>query len=152
MALVWRFSGDILKIDEEIGATIFTSQSLSFIKPRAVIDFLRNYHRSLRIFLEFLIREKNDEDESVHTQLAFIYIDEITNSDVDCGSPYYRMTVNKLRSLLRTSKKLDLSKLSNTLNSPSFPHEHAIVCGRLGQHSIAINTFINKLKVYMFLI
>ena len=146
ISLIWRFSGEILKRDEEMGAKIFTSEKLTTVKPRAVIDYLRNYPKSLRIFLEFLI-EKKIEEESVHTQLAMMYIDEINRSDLNRNSPGHRMTINKLRSLLRTSQKLELVKLLEILDTPCFPHEHAIVCGRLGQHSAAINTFINYLKV-----
>ncbi|XP_046645269.1 transforming growth factor-beta receptor-associated protein 1-like [Daphnia pulicaria] len=145
ISLIWRFSGEILKRDEEMGAKIFTSEKIPAVKPRAVIDYLRNYPKSLRIFLEFLIEKKIDE-ESVHTQLAMMYIDDIKRSDLNRNSPGHRMTINKLRSLLRTSQKLELVKLLEILDTPGFPHEHAIVCGRLGQHSTAINTFINYLK------
>ena len=146
ISLIWRFSGEILKRDEEMGAKIFTSERIAAVKPRAVMDHLRNYPKSLRIFLEFLIEKKIDE-ESVHTQLAMMYIDDIKRSDLNRNSPDHRMTINKLRSLLRTSQKLELVKLLEILDTPCFPHEHAIVCGRLGQHSAAINTFINYLKV-----
>jgi hypothetical protein len=146
ISLIWRFSGEILKRDEEMGAKIFTSENIPAVKPRSVIDYLRNYPKSLRIFLEFLIEKKIDE-ESVHTQLAMMYIDDIKRSDLNRNSPGHRMTINKLRSLLRTSQKLELVKLLEILDTPCFPHEHAIVCGRLGQHSTAINTFINYLKV-----
>ncbi|KAK4002769.1 hypothetical protein OUZ56_004571 [Daphnia magna] len=145
ISLVWRFSGEILKRDEEIGAKIFTSEKLACVMPRAVIDYLRNYPRSLRIFLEFLVDKKNDE-ESVHTQLALMYIDDINCTGLNHNNPSHRLTTNKLRSLLRTSQKLELTKLLEKLNTPGFPHEHAIVCGRLGQHSAAINTFINLLQ------
>jgi hypothetical protein len=151
ISLIWRFSGEILKRDEEMGAKIFTSEKIPAVKPRAVIDYLRNYPKSLRIFLEFLIEKKIDE-ESVHTQLAMMYIDDIKRSDLNRNSPGHRMTINKLRSLLRTSQKLELVKLLEILDTPGFPHEHAIVCGRLGQHSTAINTFINYLKVVNLLI
>lgn len=119
--------------------------------PRAVIDYLRNYPKSLRIFLEFLVEKKNDE-ESVHTQLAMMYTDDISGSDLNRNSPAHRMTINKLRSLLRTSQKLELKKLLEVLDTHCFPHEHAIVCGRLGQHSNAINTFIGLLQVINFFI
>lgn len=149
VSLIWRFSGEILKIDEEAGVKIFTSTILPSLKPRAVLDHLRHFPRSLQTYLEFLIREKKDDEEAFHTQLALIYIDDISQGDKNRTSPSHRMTVNKLRSLLRTSPKLDLIKLSDTLDSPVFPYEHAIVCGRLGNHAAAINTFINNLKVIL---
>ena len=151
ISLIWRFSGDILKKDEAIGAKIFTSEKFASIKPRVVIDYLRSYPLSLRTYLEFLISEKRDDDESVHSQLAMMYIDDIKASAANSNSPKHRMTVNKLRSLLRSSKKLELTKLYNILDTSCFPHEHAIVCGRLGHHSTAINTFINNLKVFYFM-
>ena len=116
-----------------------------------MIDYLRSYPLSLRTYLEFLISEKRDDDESVHSQLAMMYIDDIKASAANSNSPKHRMTVNKLRSLLRSSQKLELTKLYNILNTSCFPHEHAIVCGRLGHHSTAINTFINNLKVFYFM-
>ncbi len=137
-----------MKKDEDIGAKIFTTEKLTFIKPRSVIDYLRNYPRSLRIYLEFLINDNKYDDESVHTQLAIMYIDDIKATDPNRSSPAHRMTVNKLRSLLRSSQKLELSKLSDILDTPCFPYEHAIICGRLGHHSTAINTFINNLQVF----
>lgn len=150
--MIWRYSGEILKRDAEIGAKIFISDYTVSAQQRAVIDFLRNFPQSLRIFLEHLVTEKKEDDESVHTQLALLYIDDISNPDVNSNSPVHRMKVNKLRSLLRTSSRLDLLKLRNMLDSSRFPHEHAIICGRLGHHSVAINIFINQLKVTWVLI
>jgi len=152
ISLVWRFSGDILKKDEVVGARIFTElfRTSITIKPGVVVEYLTNYPLSLRIFLEFLIAEKKDDDEAVHNQLAMMYIDDLNRLDSPRNSPGYRATVNKLRSLLRTSQRLNLSRLSDTLNKQRFPHEYAIVCGRLGHHSSAIEIFINQLKVFCY--
>lgn len=148
ISLIWRFSGEILKTDEEIGVKIFTSITSPSLKPRMVLDHLRNFPKSLQTYIEFLIREQKDCDDSYHTQLALIYVEDIVKQgDLHRTSPSRRMTVNKLRSLLRTSPKLDLAKLSVSLDTTVFPHEHAIVCGRLGNHAAAIDTFINNLQV-----
>ena len=147
--LIWRFSGEILKMDSTIGAGIFTELFRSTnpsVKPSAVIEFLKPFSPSLKIFLEFLVSAKKGDDTSVQTQLAVMYIDEINLSDPQRNSPGQRLTVNKLRSLLRTSSGLDLARLSTILHTPRFPHEYAIVCGRLGQHAAAIKIFIEQLK------
>lgn len=120
------------------------------MKPGVVVEHLTSYPQSLRIFLEFLIAEKKDDDEAVHNQLAMMYINDLNQLDSPRSSPGYRATVNKLRSLLRTSKRIDLSRLTEILKTPRFPHEYAIVCGRLGQHSSAITIFIEQLKVFLF--
>ena len=100
------------------------------------------------MFLEFLVNDKKgDEGSAVQTQLAILYIEEIGRSDPQRNSPGQRLTVNKLRSLLRTAQMLDLAKLSVILQTPRFPHEYAIVCGRLGHHSAAIKIFIEQLQV-----
>lgn len=116
------------------------------LKPSAVIEYLTPFPQSLKIFLEFLVNEKKGDDPSIQTQLALMYIDEINSSDPQRNSPGQRSTVNKLRSLLRSSRGLDLAHLSIVLQTPRFPHEYAIVCGRLGQHSAAIKIFIDQLK------
>ena len=115
------------------------------IKPDAVCEFLKHHHQCLGLFLEFLVNEKMPNHESIHTRLALHYINDI--ADKITNSPSKRMTVNKLRSLLRTSASLDLNHLSSFLNDSIFPHESAIVCGRLGDHTAAINIFVNKLQV-----
>lgn len=100
------------------------------------------------MFLEFLVNEKKGEEgAAVQTQLAILYIEEIGRSDPQRNSPGQRLTVNKLRSLLRTAQMLDLARLSGILQTPRFPHEYAIVCGRLGHHSAAIKIFIEQLQV-----
>lgn len=151
--MIWRFSGDILKLDQIVGSKIFidlfrSSDTATYVKPGAVIEFLTDFPQSLKAFLEFLVNEKKGEDGAlVQTKLALLYIDEIARSDPQRNSPGQRLIVNKLRSLLRTAQGLDLARLSSVLQTPRFPHEYAIVCGRLGHHSAAIEIFIKQLKV-----
>lgn len=150
ITLIWKFSGEILKKDQLLGAKIFIDlfQDGSKLPLAAVCDHLDSYPISLKAFLEFLVNEKQIKEESVTSRLAIVYINEINLlQKQDSSSPGQRMTVNKLRSLLRTSKSLDLPRLLDLLDASTFPHEHAIVCGRLGQHSAAINIFIVKLQV-----
>lgn len=153
IALIWKFSGEILKKDHLLGAKIFINliQDGGTLPLAAVCDHLDSYPASLKAFLEFLVNEKRNEEETISSRLAIMYINEISQPQKQDSSPGQRMTVNKLRCLLRTSKNLELPRLLDLLNASTFPHEHAIVCGRLGQHSAAINIFIVKLQVWLTL-
>lgn len=146
---MWRYNAEILKKDEILGANVFVTlvRQVPSVKADSVVDYLRSYPSALRSFLEFLVGSKIAEEAAfVDDELAVLYIKEMKASDPQRTSPAHRMTVNRLRSLLRTSKKLDLKMLLNFLDSQRFPHEYAIVCGRLGQHPEAIDIFINRLQ------
>ena len=150
VGLIWRFSGEILKRDESVGAKIFTSlfeNGSTTIGIDAVCEHLKPFPGGLRVFLEYLVDGKKSDEKSVHTRLAFVYIEAISSAEKGTTSPKQRMAINKLRCLLRTSKSLELDRLLETLNTPLFPHEYAIICGRLGQHSAALDIFIVKLQV-----
>ena len=150
--MIWKFSGEILKKDQLVGAKIFIDvlQGGSMLPLAAVCDYLDSYPISLKALLEFLVNEKQIEEESITSRLAIVYINEINQPrKQELSSPGHRMNVNKLRCLLRTSKSLELPRLLDLLNATIFPHEHAIVCGRLGQHSAAVNIFILKLQVWL---
>ncbi len=118
------------------------------MKPTAVIEYLSDLPQSLKMLLEFLVNEKKGEEvAAVQHQLATLYIEKIGRLDAQRNSPGQRLTVNKLRSLLRTAQMLDLARLSGIIQTPRFPHECAIVCGRLGRRSAAIKIFIEQLQV-----
>ena len=141
----------MLKKDQCCAAKIFTETYKKHeVDADAVCDFLKPYLQTLGLFLHFLVYDRKVESSSIHTRLALHYIEQITSLHTDqriSSSPVHRYMVNKLRALLRTSSYLDLKQLSTALNAPHFPHENAIVLGRLGDHTAAINIFIRQLKV-----
>lgn len=134
--------------DEALGSTIFMElceNQPQLMRDRA-IRFLHSFPTALKLLLEFLYNQ-NPEEESLANQLVEHYINEINAARSSQKTSLHAATMNKLRSVLRTSHALNLRQVSLLFNDEHFPHERAIICGRLGNHVVALEIFINQLKV-----
>lgn len=110
------------------------------------IGFLESFPSAKKTVLEFLYSQ-NPEEESLGNQLVELYIKEIKDARTNRITSLHAATINKLRSVLRTSNAVNLSQVALLLDGRQFPHEYAIISGRLGNHNAAIDIFVNQLKV-----
>ncbi|CAG8470925.1 27943_t:CDS:10 [Dentiscutata erythropus] len=79
--LLWKYAKWVIQKDEIMGAKIFTQMDPKkpmIVEPSIVLSELRSVGKSgLRIFLEYLVTPRKSQEESYHTELALLYIQEI---------------------------------------------------------------------------
>ncbi|CAG8633590.1 11081_t:CDS:10, partial [Racocetra persica] len=79
--LLWKYAKWVIQKDEIMGAKIFTQMDPKkpmIVEPSIVLSELRSAGKSgLKILLEYLVNLRKSQEESYHTELAILYIQEI---------------------------------------------------------------------------
>ncbi|KAJ1559696.1 transforming growth factor, beta receptor associated protein 1, partial [Nowakowskiella sp. JEL0078] len=76
--LMLEYTNWVLKKDPLVGANIFTQKNSVSFDPDEVLNHLEPFGTAtVGIYLEFLVKVKKTMDESKHTRLASVYIDNV---------------------------------------------------------------------------
>nr|CAG8434698.1 7037_t:CDS:10 [Entrophospora candida] len=155
--LVMKYASWIMKKDEILGAKIAGCIGL-------------------KMYLEYLVTKRKSKEESHHTELVLLYIDEINKSiktdegkiinefsqqSKDTTKTFLSFLLSqpiedlisqeraKLIAFLQTSTQYNLDKILNKLLEVEIlKAELAIIYGKLSEHEKALNLLINDLRDY----
>ncbi|CAG8462104.1 4245_t:CDS:10 [Rhizophagus irregularis] len=127
--LIWEYASWVAKLDEVIGAKIFMQPNLrrpSLIEPGLVLDHLRSIgKKGLKMYLEYLVTQRKSNEEKHHTELAFLYIEELKNLlQSDEAKAKIEEITNDFISL-KDPAKTYLSFLQNQPTEDLLSHERA---------------------------
>lgn len=128
--LLWKYAKWVIQKDDVMGAKIFTqmdSKKPMIIEPGKVISELRSVgNNGLRKFLEYLVTPRKSQEESYHTELALLYIQEIMDELLNEETRFKFERINN--EFMITSEKSGLTYLTfllNQHNDDSLSHTQA---------------------------
>ncbi|XP_040917219.1 transforming growth factor-beta receptor-associated protein 1 [Toxotes jaculatrix] len=139
---VWKFADWTLQRSQEIGVQIFTKRPPDDrLETQDVLVLLEKYSLALVLYLEFLIHDLSSEEERHHSRLALAYVTETLREEEEAD---LRPTRGKLQQLLWESKFYDVSTLYERVKSTTLHIEKAILLGRTGEHSQALQVLVHQ--------
>ncbi|XP_074516583.1 transforming growth factor-beta receptor-associated protein 1 [Sebastes fasciatus] len=139
---VWKFADWTLQRNQEIGVRIFNKRSPDDrFETQTVLALLEKYPLALLLYLEFLIHDLNSEEERHHNRLALAYVTETLREEEEAD---LRKTRVKLQQLLWESKFYDASTVYERVKSATLHVEKAILLGRTGEHSQALQVLVHQ--------
>ncbi|XP_029316686.1 LOW QUALITY PROTEIN: transforming growth factor-beta receptor-associated protein 1 [Cottoperca gobio] len=139
---VWKFADWTLQKNQEIGVQIFIKRPPDDrFETQDVLALLEKYPQALLLYLEFLIYDLNSEEERHHTCLALAYVTQMLRNEEEAD---LRKTRGKLQQLLWESKFYDVSTVYERVKSANLHMEKAILLGRAGEHSQALQVLVHQ--------
>uniref|UniRef100_A0A3P8T7D0 Si:ch211-266g18.9 n=1 Tax=Amphiprion percula TaxID=161767 RepID=A0A3P8T7D0_AMPPE len=145
---VWAFADWTLQRNQEIGVQIFTKRPPDDqFETQNVLTFLEKYPLALLLYLEFLIHDLNSEvgTESYHNRLAVAYVNQTLQEEEETKSDA-RETRGKLQQMLWDSEFYDISTVYGEVKSTTLHPEKAVLLGRAGEHSTALQLLVHQEK------
>ncbi|KAK5857607.1 hypothetical protein PBY51_010842 [Eleginops maclovinus] len=140
--VVWRFSDWTLQKNQEIGVQIFNKRPPDDrYETHDVLALLEKYPLALLLYLEFLIYDLNSEEKKHHSRLALTYVTEMLQDKEEAD---LMKTRGKLQQLLWESKFYDISTVYERVKSANLHMEEAILLGRAGEHSMALQVLVHQ--------
>ncbi|KAL7380118.1 hypothetical protein ABVT39_012067 [Epinephelus coioides] len=139
---VWKFADWTLQSNQEIGVQIFSKRHPhDQFETQDVLALLEKYPLALLLYLEFLIYDLKSEEERHHNRLALAYVTQMLQEGEEAD---LRETRGKLQQLLWESKFYDISAVYESVKSATLHAEKAILLGRSGQHSQALQVLVHE--------
>lgn len=139
---VWKFADWTLQQNQEIGVQIFSRRPPDDrFETQDVLALLEKYPLALLLYLEFLIHNVNSEEERHHNCLALAYVTQTLQEEQETD---LRETRGKLQQLLWESKFYDVSTVYERVKSTTLHIEKAILLGRTGEHSEALQVLVHQ--------
>ncbi|XP_022056793.2 transforming growth factor-beta receptor-associated protein 1 isoform X2 [Acanthochromis polyacanthus] len=143
---VWAFADWTLQRNQEIGVQIFTKRPPDDqFETQNILTFLEKYPLALLSYLEFLIHDLNSEEERYHNRLAVAYVNQTLQEEEETKSDA-RETRGKLQQMLWDSEFYDISTVYDRVKSTTLHPEKAILLGRAGEHSTALQLLVHEEK------
>ncbi|KAM8913432.1 transforming growth factor-beta receptor-associated protein 1 isoform 2-T2 [Spinachia spinachia] len=140
--VVWTFADWTLQRNQEIGVQIFNKRPPEVLfETRDVLALMEKYPLALLYHLEFLIHDMNSEDEEHHNRLALAYVTQSLREEEESD---LRETRGKLQQLLWESRFYDVSTVYERVESTTLSLEKAILLGRTGGHSQALQVLVHQ--------
>ncbi|XP_069392114.1 transforming growth factor-beta receptor-associated protein 1 isoform X2 [Paralichthys olivaceus] len=140
--IVRNFAEWTLQKNQEIGVQIFTKrQPDDRLETQEVFILLEKYPLALVLYLEFLIHDLSSEEERHHSRLALAYVTQTLQEEEEAD---LRSTRGKLQHLLWESKFYDVSNVYERVKSTTLHIETAILLGRSGEHSQALQVLVHR--------
>ncbi|XP_068195723.1 transforming growth factor-beta receptor-associated protein 1 [Antennarius striatus] len=137
---VWKFADWTLQRDQETGVQIFSRHPQPDQNEiQEVLTLLEKYPLALLLYLEFLIYELKSEEEGHHSRLALSYVTQALQEEKEADLRKARW---KLQQLLWESKFYDISTVYNSVEATDLHREKAILLGRMGEHSQALQELV----------
>ncbi|KAF3701063.1 Transforming growth factor-beta receptor-associated protein 1 [Channa argus] len=138
---VWKFADWALQRNQEIGVRIFTKHPPDGqLETQDIISLLEKYPKALLFYLEFLIHELNNEEDTHHNRLAMAYVSETLQGETDSDLR------GKLQQLLWESKFYDIPTVYERVKSTALHIEKAILLSRSGKQSQALQVLVHQEK------
>ncbi|XP_065072216.1 transforming growth factor-beta receptor-associated protein 1-like [Rhopilema esculentum] len=151
--LVWTYAPWILEKDSTIGVKIFTTrpdnEPLSDrLRPEAIVEYLIKFPNAMRIYLEYLVLERNIQKEKFHTHLALIYLDDVLKLMKErIPMPESLLAARqKLQNLLERSSLYRVNVLLSKIGNLELFNEIAILYGKLDNHEKALEILVHKVE------
>ncbi|XP_031166128.1 transforming growth factor-beta receptor-associated protein 1 isoform X2 [Sander lucioperca] len=139
---VWTFADWTLQRNQEIGVQIFNKRPPDDqFEAQNVLALLEKYPLALILYLEFLIHDLNSKEERHHNRLALAYVTQMLREEEKAD---LRKTRGKLQQLLWESKYYDVSTVYERVKSATLHIEKAILLGRTGEHSQALQVLVHQ--------
>nr|XP_043902901.1 transforming growth factor-beta receptor-associated protein 1-like [Solea senegalensis] len=139
---VWKFADWTLQRNQEIGVQLFTKRPREDrLETQDVLVLLEKHLLALVLYLEFLIHDLTSEEESHHNRLALAYVTQMLQEEEEAD---LRPTRGKLQHLLWESKFYDVSTLYERVKLTALHREKAILLGRRGEHSQALQVLVHQ--------
>ncbi|XP_028293777.1 transforming growth factor-beta receptor-associated protein 1 [Gouania willdenowi] len=146
--MVWTFAEWTVQTNQKIGVHIFTKRPPDDqFEVDDVLVVLETFPQALLLYLEFLIYKLNSKEERHHSSLALAYVSHSLSEEGGTGTGSgVRETRGKLQQLLWESKHYNVSTVYESLKSTSLHSEKAIVLGRSGKHSEALQLLVDEAR------
>ncbi|XP_062252481.1 transforming growth factor-beta receptor-associated protein 1 [Platichthys flesus] len=140
--IVRKFADWTLQQNQEKGVQIFTNRPPDDrLETQDVFVLLEKYPLASVLYLEFLIHDLSCEEERHHSCLALAYVAQTLREEEEADS---RSTRGKLQHLLWESKFYDVSTVYEKVKSTTLHVETAILLGRSGEHSRALQVLVHR--------
>ncbi|KAL6105440.1 uncharacterized protein ACO6RY_06971 [Pungitius sinensis] len=140
--VVWKFADWTLQRNQEIAVQIFNKRPPDVqFETQDVLALMEKYPLAMLYHLEFLIYDLNSEDERHHNRLALAYVTQSLRDEEESDS---RETRGKLQQLLWESRFYDFSTVYERVESTTLRLEKAILLGRTGGHSQALQVLVHQ--------
>ncbi|KAF6041222.1 hypothetical protein EB796_000470 [Bugula neritina] len=152
--LLLNYAPVVLEKDPVIGAQMFTKRFDSGIQdkrlnPESTIEFLTRFPEALTYYLEHLVLSANQQVESFHSHLAMVYLDNLFSAKQLNNKVLIESLRKKLQSFLRQSDKYSVSLILGRVERDDWLlPEAAILHGKAGNDSAALEILVNELKDY----
>eukprot|EP00039_Didymoeca_costata_P027017 m.17221 g.17221 ORF g.17221 m.17221 type:complete len:869 (-) comp5949_c0_seq1:1100-3706(-) len=155
--LVFVHAEWMLNIDQR-AVRVFTSGDVSKqMRPDMVLDFLKKFEKATLEYLEYLVFDAKVESPQYHTQLAQLYLRQVKidlirveNQRKTHGravdDTLLEASRSKLKVMLQTSSGYDVEDLLKELGKLGLHAETAILYGKLGRHTEALDILVSKLN------
>uniref|UniRef100_A0A1A8FJC0 Transforming growth factor, beta receptor associated protein 1 n=1 Tax=Nothobranchius korthausae TaxID=1143690 RepID=A0A1A8FJC0_9TELE len=151
--LVWKYADWALRKDPSKGVHIFTKRPTftdqSDLSPDDVISYLGKNQQALLLYVEHLVLEKRIQKETIHTNLAVLYLERVLSllSESPTDEEQLPRAREKLRAFLRESSlyraRFILGKIDNC---EKLLLERATLHGKLEEHDEALHILVHKLR------
>ncbi|XP_044023175.1 transforming growth factor-beta receptor-associated protein 1 isoform X2 [Siniperca chuatsi] len=135
---VWKFADWTLQKNQEIFSRRPPDDRF---EVQDVLALLEKYPLAVLLYLEFLIYDLNSEEERHHNRLALAYVTQMLQKEEETD---LKETRGKLQQLLWESKFYDISTLYEIVKSTTLHIEKAILLGRTGEHSQALQVLVHQ--------
>jgi len=151
--LVWKHASWLFEKDQAIAVKIFTQRPEDDIeseklRPDVVSDFLIKFPLAMRIYLEFLVLNRNVKRERFHTHLAVIYLDEVLKlmKERIPMPESLQAARKKLQDLLESSSHYRVAVILSKIGDLELYYEVAILYGKQGKHEQALQMLVCKVQ------
>ncbi|KAF5327421.1 hypothetical protein D9619_004692 [Psilocybe cf. subviscida] len=143
---VFRYARWIFDTDKDMAFQIFTSDDVELPK-KAVADYLESISPSLCArYLEYMIAERQEESAQFHDRLADLYL-SMTVAAKKRGDQTARNEIYaKLLEYISTDDKFGIDRFYGYISGTDLHEARAIILGRLGKHSQALETYVYRLQ------
>ncbi|KXJ14514.1 Transforming growth factor-beta receptor-associated protein 1-like, partial [Exaiptasia diaphana] len=152
--LLWNHVPWMLDINQKAAVKVFMSRpseepSKESMLPTRIVEYLQRYPEAQVIYLEYLVFTMKIQKEKFHTHLAVLYLERVFSlrREPSCSVETVEGARMKLQNLLETSSlyrvALVLSKITEDSNLDA---ESAILYGKMGQHTKALQILVCKLN------
>lgn len=152
---LFKYCKWVLREKPEQVIQILISYDKTMLHPDDVIEFLRGCDSEQPLVLKYLksfIDKRNDTSKSLHTTLAFEYINQIyqikqpTKGYNDKCDDEETLAVNRenFKNFLNESSYYDVTMVLNKINNSWMMEETILLLVKGNQHSKALETYLDK--------
>ncbi|KAI0322535.1 vacuolar sorting protein 39 domain 1-domain-containing protein [Amylostereum chailletii] len=145
---IFRHSRWVLEQDPDRGFEIFTSEEVELPKEH-VASFLEGIDRRLCArYLEFLIDDRREDSPEFHDRLAELYLKMTLDAKKTGNDATKDEIYDKLLHFIDSTSHFRVDRLFGLLPTEDLYEAKAILLGKLGRHSSALELYVYRLRDY----
>ncbi|CAE6468651.1 unnamed protein product [Rhizoctonia solani] len=147
LELIFKSARWLFEEKPDMAFDIFTAEEVQ-LPPEEVADYLESVDPMICIqFIEYLFAERQEESITFGDRLAELYLRQTIKLKKEKSSEHARL-YSKLLAFVNTSKYYDPDRLYALLPQTDLHEARAIVLGKLGNHSGALEIYVHKMQDY----